>query len=223
MEKLKFKPTVTNILISINIIFYILMTLSGGSNNSRVLLLFGAKFNPLIEQGQVWRLVMPIFLHIGLEHLVLNCVSIYFLGKQLEWLLGKKRFLAIYILSGIGGNLASYYFNPNSISAGASTSIFGLFGIYIMMGLEFKNLPEIKIYARQIALLVLLNIGFSFFDGGGINVDTFGHIGGLLAGILFGYVLGIPRLGKIKAFRRYLAIVLVIVLLILSVKKVFTI
>ena len=108
----KQRPSATYFLIIINIIVYLLMTVAGGSENTNVLVFFGAKVNQLIGQGEWWRLFTPMFIHIGLQHIVLNMVTLYFIGLQIEAVFGKWRFVILYLISGLGGNIASFVFSP---------------------------------------------------------------------------------------------------------------
>lgn len=194
------RPRLTIILIIINVIIYLLMTISGGSTNPNVLIAYGAKDNALIAAGQIWRLFTPMFVHIGFEHIVINMVTLYFLGSQIEYLFGSVRFLIIYLLSGIGGNIASFAFN-SSLSAGASTALFGLFGAFLALGESFRNDPYIRAVAKQFLILVVLNL-ISDLSG---SIDLCGHFGGLISGFLLAYVVGAPLLGKIKTNKRILA------------------
>lgn len=193
------RPLVTYTLIGLNVIVYLAMTFLGGSQNTLLLVAFGAKVNPLIIQGQWWRLLSPMFIHIGLEHLVLNIVTLYFIGLQIEALFGKWRFLTIYLVSGLGGNIASFAFSP-SISAGASTAIFGLFGAFLMLGESFREEPYIRATAKQFLILVILNLGLGF-----TGIDIAGHLGGLLAGFLMAYVTAVPKWGRIPLVKRTVA------------------
>ncbi len=77
-------PYMTTGLIAIMVVIFLAMELSGGASNVQVLLAFGAKWNPLIDQGQFWRLITPTFLHLSVEHILLNMVTLYFLGIQIE-------------------------------------------------------------------------------------------------------------------------------------------
>ena len=206
------RPTATYILIIINIVVYLLMTIAGGSENTAVLIGFGAKVNQLIVNGQWWRLFTPMFIHIGLQHIVLNMVTLYFIGLQIEALFGKWRFVLLYLISGLGGNIASFVFSP-SISAGASTSIFGLFGAFLMLGESFRQNPYIKATAKQFLILVILNLGLGF-----TGIDIAGHLGGLLAGFLTAYVVGVPNFGEIPTNKKVLSgITLAIIYVILAV------
>ncbi|MDY4064739.1 MAG: rhomboid family intramembrane serine protease, partial [Ligilactobacillus agilis] len=90
------RPLVTISLIVANIVVYILMTVAGGSTNPLVLIKFGAKVNEYILMGQWWRLITPVFIHIGLTHIVVNMVTLYFIGMQIEYLFGASRYLLIY-------------------------------------------------------------------------------------------------------------------------------
>ncbi len=193
------RPTATYCLIIINIAVFLAMTVAGGTENTQVLVEFGAKVNPLIVQGQWWRLFNPMFIHIGLEHIVLNMVTLYFIGLEIESLFGKWRFVALYLISGLGGNIASFVFSAG-ISAGASTSIFGLFGAFLMLGESYRHDPYIKATAKQFLILVLLNLGLGFS-----GIDIAGHIGGLFAGFLLAYVVDAPYLGRTPFHKRILA------------------
>lgn len=208
MRSLEKRPLVTYSLIAINIFVFLGMTISGGSESLYNLIVWGAKYNPLILQGELWRLVTPMFIHIGLEHLALNMLTLYFLGIQLENFFGKWRYLVIYLISGIGGNILSFTFSPN-ISAGASTAIFGLFGAYLMLGESFRHNRYIRMLARQFMVLIILNLGFDLFSSG---IDIWGHLGGLVAGFLASYMVGIPNLGKIPNSKRILSTVALIVI-----------
>ena len=99
----------------------------GDSTSVQTLVTFGAKVNPLIADGQYWRLVAPIFIHIGLMHLVFNSIALLTFGRIAEMIYGHTRFLAIYLVSGIAGVVLSYLLS-RGISAGASGAIFGLGG-----------------------------------------------------------------------------------------------
>ncbi len=101
----------------------------------------------------------------------------------------------------------SFALSP-SISAGASTAIFGLFGAYLALGLEFKQNPYIQTVAKQFFILVILNL-ISDLSG---SIDIWGHIGGLITGFLLAFIVGVPQLGKIKSSKRWLAGITVILL-----------
>lgn len=198
---------VTNAILIVTILVFLLETLSGGSTNSRVLVAYGARLNPLILQGQWWRLITPIFVHIGLMHLLVNGCSLYYLGKIMEPLFGHCRFLLLYLISGLAGNVASFVFNPNAIAAGASTAIFGLLGAGLMLGDSFKTNPAIRQLAHQFLLLVSLNLLFNLSASG---IDLFGHLGGLIGGLLAAGMLGAPALGRMTTPRRMAATVTLI-------------
>ncbi|WP_235700529.1 rhomboid family intramembrane serine protease [Companilactobacillus nodensis] len=126
------KPYVTWFLLIFTIGIFAAETLSGGSQNINTLLTFGAKTNNLVQEGQWWRLITPMFIHIGVLHIMMNGFTIFYVGQILEPMVGHVRFLFIYFLSGITGNLASFAFgSSNTISAGASTSLFGLFAAFL--------------------------------------------------------------------------------------------
>lgn len=131
------RAPVTVVLLIIQIVAFIIMTLLGGSTNFSVLIECGARVTSLIHEGQWWRLITPVFLHIGIAHLIINSITLYFLGMYIEELFSHWRMLVIYLVSAFTGNLASAYFLPNTISAGASTALFGLFGAFLMLGNHF--------------------------------------------------------------------------------------
>lgn len=143
---------------------------------------FGALFGPdLIEHPtHLWRLVTPIFVHIGWEHFLLNFFSLIFVGRQIEDVFGSRRFLAIYLLSGIFGNILAFFAQPYILLAGASTSLFGIFGAMAMLGYLTKN-PSFQAVGKQFAILILANLVINLFQPA---VGIFGHIGGALGGVL---------------------------------------
>lgn len=84
----------------------------------------GARSTPLIREGEWWRLVSPVFLHVGLSHLVVNSVTLLYIGRYIEEFFGHWRMVIIYFVSAFFGNLTSAVFMPSTVSAGASTAIF---------------------------------------------------------------------------------------------------
>lgn len=210
------KNPVTVILIAIQVVVFLMMTVMGGSTNTAVLLKFGALNASLVQAGQWWRLITPVFVHIGFAHILINSITLYFIGLYIEQLFGHWRMLVIYFVSAVAGNLLSAFWIPNGLSAGASTAIFGLFGAFIMLGVTFRENQAIRILGRQFLILVVLNIVTDLFVPG---IDLAGHLGGLIGGFLAGYAVGAPRLGHVNSVERVLAtVVLVLGLLVLFVK-----
>lgn len=180
----------TWVLLAINVGVWLLMTALGGSERLDVLIAFGAKFNPLIVEGQVWRLLSSIFLHIGLVHLLFNSYALFRLGTDVERVFGSGRFLALYLLSGVGGSLLSFAFNSH-LSAGASGAIFGLVGAlgsHLFRHREaFGRLGRRQLW--DIVGVAAYNLVFGFIMPG---IDNLGHLGGLVSGVVLGWLLG-PR------------------------------
>jgi membrane associated rhomboid family serine protease len=179
------EPLWTYVILGINGLLWLAMTLSGGSENLGVLVRFGAKVNVLIVLGEYWRFVAPIFLHIGFWHLALNAYALLIFGRDVEQLFGRARFLALYGLAGLAGSVASFLGN-DAISAGASGAIFGLVGAMVMY--LFTHRRNLGRWGRQrlsnLLVVVGLNLMWGFVATG---IDIFGHIGGLLAGLLLGW------------------------------------
>lgn len=153
------------------------------------LLQLGAKSGEAIADGQYWRFITPMFLHIGVLHLFVNMYSLYAIGPAVERFFGTPRFLAQYLLSGFAGVIFSLAFSPFP-SAGASGSIFGLLGslgafLYVHREI-FGQFGRIQL--RRIVFVALLNLGLGLMPG----IDNWGHLGGLLAGTFLTLLLG-PR------------------------------
>src|SRR5215203_4013989 len=161
-------------LIGANVAVFILMTFVAKSvspsdpSYNAALIAFGAKLNALIDQGEFWRFVNPIFIHIGPMHLLVNMYSLYAIGPQVERLYGTARFLILYLLTGVAGVGASYWFakNPNGVSAGASGALFGLLGVLFVFGWRFrKELPGVFRQAfspRGLVPVLVLNLFITF-------------------------------------------------------------
>ena len=181
------KPIMTYILVALNILCFLCMYIFGnGSTDALTLLKFGANYAPLVKLGEVWRLVTSIFLHVGVLHLLCNMYSLYIVGSQLESFFGKAKFLCIYILSGIVGNLFSVLFT-NGLTVGASGAIFGLFGALLYFGYHYRIYLG-TVIKSQIIPLIILNLFIGFASSG---IDNAAHIGGLIGGALVSIALGV--------------------------------
>ncbi|WP_245671053.1 rhomboid family intramembrane serine protease [Pseudobacillus wudalianchiensis] len=172
-------PFFSYLFIAVQVVMFLLLELTGGSTNSENLIRFGAKFNPLILEGEWWRFFTPIFLHIGFLHLLMNTFALYFLGTAVEQIYGRFRFLFIYLFSGFMGALASFVMN-SSLSAGASGAIFGCFGALLYFGVIYPRL-FFRTMGMNIIVVILINLVFGFSVSG---IDNAGHIGGLIGGFL---------------------------------------
>lgn len=183
------KPFVTYIIIGICILLFLAMYIFGdGSVDIGTLLKFGANFDILIKDGQVYRLFTSMFLHIGILHLICNMYSLYVIGKEIESLYGKAKYLIIYIGSGICGSILSIAFTHNTVSAGASGAIFGLLGSLLYFGYYYRAYLGNSI-KRSMLPVIFFNLFIGFMISG---IDNAAHIGGLVGGILLSMLVGVP-------------------------------
>ncbi|MGV3464841.1 MAG: rhomboid family intramembrane serine protease [Heyndrickxia sp.] len=182
------KPFFTYILLGIQVIVFLLLEMMGGSSNTQNLIRFGAKYNPLIIEGQWWRFITPIFLHIGVIHLLMNSLALYYLGPTIERIYGRLRFLIIYLIAGFTGTLASFLFS-SSVSAGASGAIFGCFGALLYLGAVYPKL-FFRTMGTNVIVVIIINLVFGYSVSG---IDNFGHIGGLVGGFLAAAIVHFPR------------------------------
>lgn len=182
------KPFFTYLFMIIQVVVFLLMELNGGSTNSATLIEFGAKFSPLILEGEWWRFITPILVHIGFIHLLMNTMSLYLIGAEVERIYGNTRFLFIYLFAGFSGTLASFIMNPN-IAAGASGAIFGCFGALLYFGIVYPKL-FFRTMGSSVIVLILINLIYGFSVPG---IDNAGHIGGLIGGFFAAAVVSLPK------------------------------
>jgi membrane associated rhomboid family serine protease len=170
---------VTWTLVAINVVCYIVELVYPNIINDGVMV---ARFNPQIgvADGQVYRLITSAFLHeplgsgLGILHIAFNMWALIIVGPQLERVLGRLRFLAVYLVSALGGSVLYYLIAPVATPAlGASGAIFGLFGAWFVMA------RRMRVDARQIIGLIVLNLAIGFFVP---NIGWQAHVGGLVAG-----------------------------------------
>jgi membrane associated rhomboid family serine protease len=136
-------------------------------------------FTTGIADSEYYRLFTAMFMHYGLLHIALNMWALWVLGRPLEAMFGPWRFLAVYLVCGLGGNVAAYVFAPGAAAAGASTAIFGLFGVF------FFVLRKLNLSVQSLVPVLILNLVITFSASAYISVA--GHIGGLITGGLIGY------------------------------------
>jgi len=183
------RPLITYILVGINLAVFAAMVVSGVSATrptSDQLLRWGADFGPYTFGGQWWRMVSATFVHIGLLHLALNMWCLWNLGALAELLFGRRAFILLYILCGLGGSAASLAWSPTAVSAGASGAVFGVAGALIAL-FKFAHLrippEEMKAQLKSLVAFAGYNLLFGAISP---RINNAAHLGGLFTGLLFG-------------------------------------
>jgi rhomboid protease GluP len=183
---------ITPILIICNILLFIAMVIASGSfetlllPSTDTLLDWGANYRPNTLGGQWWRLLTCVFEHIGIIHLIMNMYALLYVGILLEPILGKIRFLASYLATGIAASLVSLWWHENTVSAGASGAIFGMYGLFL--SLLLTNIID-KETRKALLPSIGIFIGYNLLFGLRSGVDNAAHIGGLVSGFLAGLLL----------------------------------
>jgi rhomboid protease GluP len=169
------------------VIFLLQLATQSSTGLSDLPATLGAKVNPLIESGQLWRLITPVFLHGSILHIAFNMYALLAIGAGLESHYGHGRFLALYLLSGFTGNVASFLFS-SAPSLGASTAIFGLLGAEGVFLYQNRRLfgPTAQRALVNIVVIAVINLIIGLSPG----IDNWGHIGGLIGGTLFAWFAG---------------------------------
>ena len=188
----------TLVFIAMQVIYF------GNATSNQAIFNTGGMYGAYVSlfPSQLWRLVTPIFVHIGWEHFFFNALTLYFVGQIAEQIWGHHTFLALYVLSGIVGNIFTLFFTPNVIAAGASTSLFGVFAAIMVAGYFGRN-PYLKELGRNYQALIIVNLIFNLFTP---SIGIAGHIGGLVGGVLCAIFL--PTLvekNMFKPWQRWLA------------------
>ncbi len=183
----QYPSLVTYILIAINVAVFAYSTLNPS------IVVVGAQINPLVAQGEYWRIFTGMFLHANILHIGFNMLSLFFVGRAIEVYYGKWRYLAIYLLSGIAGGILYFFTSPGGEAIGASGAIFGVFGALGVF--YFVNRRSLGAYGRGAIgnwlFWIGLNLVFGLTDP---NIALFAHIGGLIVGMLIAFALA-PRIG----------------------------
>lgn len=184
------KPIITYAIIAICILMFVLTyVLGNGPFDEETLLFLGASKGELVKNGEIHRLLTCVFLHIGIIHLLCNMYSLYIIGKEVENLYGKIKYLIIYLISGIAGSILSVAFSkPDIPSAGASGAIFGLLGALLYFGYYYRTYLGATIKSSVVPVIIV-NLIFGFLNP---MIDNAGHIGGLIGGILVSMMVGVP-------------------------------
>lgn len=180
------RPIVTYVIIAICVLMFILTYIFG--NGVSDLIKYGANYDVLTKNGEYYRLFTSMFLHIGIFHLLCNMYSLYAIGKEIEIVFGKVKYLIIYILSGICGSILSLAFSKNVVSAGASGAIFGLLGAMLYFGYHYRTYLG-NTLKNSIIPVIVINLVLGFMN---TSINNAAHIGGLIGGILTTMMVGIP-------------------------------
>ncbi|HMU45402.1 MAG TPA: rhomboid family intramembrane serine protease [Chitinophagaceae bacterium] len=192
---------VSAIILDINIIVFILMLLNNVSIYKPLaidIVRWGGNVRILtIDHKEYWRLLTNVFVHIGIIHLLMNGVGFILVSVFLEKKLGRAWFLSMYLLTGICASLTSAYWHINTVSAGASGAIFGLYGLYLAI-LVFVNKNKRELNVGMITT-ILIFVGYNLLMGITGGIDNAAHIGGLLSGFVAGVIMvlsGITKKGR---------------------------
>ena len=180
---------VTRALIAINVLVYLATLAAGASVNGVGGRVYeeGVLFGPFVASGDWWRLVTSSFMHYGPFHLAMNMYSLWLLGSALESSLGRIRYLALYLVSGLAGSAGALLLTPDAGTLGASGAIFGVIGAVFV--LERQGFP---VFPGSVVGLLVANLAFTFLFARYISVG--GHLGGLAGGVLA--TLALSRFGR---------------------------
>lgn len=191
-QYIRLYPVVTFFL-ALNILIFVLTYIPFIGNQ---IYIAGMGINYLISNGEWWRLFTPMFLHAGIMHLLFNMFSLFLFGPELEKIAGKARFLTIYLLAGIFGNIATFFLRgPEYASVGASGAIFGILGAFGALVYYTKHiLPQLR---QIIVPIIVISVIMTYLQP---NINTTAHIVGLIVGFLIGLSYFHPK--RIVSWRK---------------------
>lgn len=181
------KPLVTRTILGITILVFLAQLVSEYTAGIDWPLYYGAKNNLLISMGEWWRLVTPMLLHGGIIHIGFNMYALNVIGPELERYFGHWRFLVLYLLGGFAGNVVSMLLTPG-LSVGSSTAIFGLIGA--QGAFIYLNRQLMGPRAKKALMGVVQIAGINFLIGLTPGIDNWGHLGGMLGGLIFSLLGG---------------------------------
>ena len=180
---------VTKILVALNVGIYLLELGLGGKTDGTNNRIYeeGALYGPLVANGDWWRLFTSMFLHYGPIHLALNMFALWFFGGAVEQVLGRGRYLLLYLVSGLAGSAGALLLSqPNSITVGASGAIFGILGAALVLERQ-----RTYVLGGGAVGIIVINLVFTFAIPG---ISIGGHLGGLAGGALG--ILALSRFGR---------------------------
>lgn len=193
IEFLRSRGKATLALLAANMIVFLVLSVMGSTQSTSFMLQHGACYTPLILEGEYYRLFTGMFLHFGLIHLVYNMICLVALGDLLEKEAGSWRYLAVYLLGGLAGNLVSLALDlygargAYAVSAGASGAVFAVIGGVLWIVIRRKGQFG-RISLQRMMLTVVLMVLQGFTQGG---TDNAAHVGGLAAGFVLAALLQI--------------------------------
>lgn len=184
MADLRSDPQLTYAIIAVNVIAFlaVLATGGGGLRVGGELFRDGAIFGPAVADGEVWRIVTGGFLHGGLLHIAFNMYFLWFLGQLMEPAVGKLRFGLLYVVSLLGGSFGALLLSPDALTVGASGAVFGLLAAAIIAA-RSRGIDPMQ---SGLGMTLVLNLGITFLIPG---ISIGGHLGGLLAGGIAGWLM----------------------------------
>lgn len=196
-------PIVTYSLIGVTVVVFLLQLLLGGILEQYLI------YRPALTARQPWTMLTSLLAHQSYLHIGFNMLSLFIFGRILEPMIGKGRFLALYLISGFGGSVAVLLLAPQGGVLGASGAIYGLFGAFFIIQRKLGG------NSGQLILLIVLNLAIGFLPG--MNISWQAHVGGLVAGALVSLVLVNTRTRKQRPLQVGALIALVVVLIVVTV------
>ncbi len=218
-KKLRFyNVSFTKVILGITVAAFVAeMAASGGGD-----LIGGPGVEKMIEVGgmfppslainhEYWRLITPIFLHYGLLHIAFNMYALYLFGPVVSSNFGAKKMLLIYLLAGIGGNVAEFVLgSPFAVGAGASGSIFGLFGAVLAYGYMHRNTRMGRAQVQWVVQILVMNLFLTFAIP---NIGYLAHLGGLASGAALAFLLDTRNLDPNQKLIRYAGVAALILVM----------
>ena len=183
----------TQILITLNVFMFAVEAFCGGGTDPETLYRLGALYPPSVRAGEWWRLVTSLFLHFGALHLAMNMLALWVLGPFMEFALGFRRFVTLYLIAGIGSMIVVTLFssgpNGEQMTVGASGCIMGLVGATGALMLRAWRRDRALSAKRRLASMLLIVMMQSIFDSLVPQVSMTGHLSGALIGFVAALLL----------------------------------
>ncbi|GAA4189345.1 hypothetical protein GCM10022288_17040 [Gryllotalpicola kribbensis] len=212
------QPVMTYALMALCVLVFIFQSIPGiGAHVTQALLYAGGYSYPASAGGsfQPWRLLTSVFAHGGLLHIALNMYTLWVFGQILEPMIGRWRYLTLFLISGVAGSVGMLYLAPNQGAVGASGAIFGMFGALVVIQRKLGG-P-----IRQLIVLIIINLAIGIVPIFGSNIAWQAHVGGLVGGLLTGLVLTETRKRSQFPLQVILLIVLAALVVLAGISPVF--